>query len=88
MPYILKDDRRKFIDLGLVKPMTAGELNYCLTMLCHQYLELTSESGDKYAARYQKHNDVIGALEGAKLEFYRRMTAPYEDKVIDKNGDL
>lgn len=88
MPYILQDDRRKFIDLGLVKPMTAGELNYCLTTLCHQYLQLTSETGDKYAARYQKHNDVIGALEGAKLEFYRRMTAPYEDKVIEKNGDL
>jgi hypothetical protein len=68
--------------------MTAGELNYCITMLCHQYLESTSENGDKYSARYQKHNDVIGALEGAKLEFYRRMTSPYEDKVIEKNGDL
>jgi hypothetical protein len=88
MPYILQEDRRKFVDISYVKPMTAGELNYCITMLCHQYLAATSENGDKYSARYQKHNDVIGALEGAKLEFYRRMTGPYEDVVIEKNGDL
>lgn len=37
---------------------------------------------------YQLINDVIGAVEGAKLEFYRRMAAPYEDKKKDENGDV
>lgn len=89
MPYIKQEDRKKFlVPLMNLNPTTPGELNYCISMLCHQYLKDTSENGDKYSARYQKHNDVIGALEGAKMEFYRRMTAPYEDKVIETNGDI
>jgi hypothetical protein len=37
---------------------------------------------------YQSINDVLGALEGAKLEFYRRIAAPYEDTKIQENGDV
>lgn len=89
MPYILKEDRKKFlVPLMNLEPKTPGELNYILTMICHQYLAQSSGVNDKYASRYQAHNDVIGALEGCKLEFYRRMTANYEDVVIDRNGDL
>ena len=87
MPYIKKQDRSKFSALLGLNPKTPGELNYVITMLCHQYLKDTS-NGDKYSARYQQHNDVIGVLECAKQEFYRRMTGPYEDVVIDLNGDL
>lgn len=32
--------------------------------------------------------DVIGALEGAKLEFYRRIAGGYEDLAIIRNGDV
>jgi hypothetical protein len=33
-------------------------------------------------------NDVVGALDGAKAEFQRRVVAPYEDKKIRENGDV
>lgn len=38
--------------------------------------------------RYQDINDIMGAIEGAKLEFYRRIAAPYENEKITENGDV
>jgi len=38
--------------------------------------------------RYQNINDLLGALEGAKLELYRRVAAPYEDEKVESNGDV
>jgi hypothetical protein len=38
--------------------------------------------------RYRDYHAVIGALEAAKLEFYRRQVAPYEDGKIAENGDV
>lgn len=32
--------------------------------------------------------EIGGAIECAKLEFYRRVAAPYEDKKIAENGDV
>jgi hypothetical protein len=37
---------------------------------------------------YQRLNDALGALEGAKLEFYRRVVVPYEDWKMTENGDV
>jgi hypothetical protein len=66
----------------LGKAMTnSGELNYILTRLLYEYYK--SNGG-----RYTQVNDILGALEGAKLEFYRRVAAPYEDKKIEENGDV
>ena len=31
---------------------------------------------------------MVGVLECAKLELYRRMAAPYEDEKIEDNGDV
>ena len=59
---------------------TVGELNYMITIQCREYLE-------RHGLKYQTVNDILGALEGAKLEFYRRVAAPYEDKKIKENGD-
>ena len=61
-------------------PQNAGELNYMFTKLIREYW-MRNQS-------YQTANDIIGALEGAKLEFYRRTVAPYEDIKIAENGDL
>jgi hypothetical protein len=33
-------------------------------------------------------NDIIGALEACKLEFYRRLVSHYEDIKIRSNGDV
>jgi hypothetical protein len=62
-------------------PTTAGELNYLLTTELLRYLSLKGLS-------YQTINDIIGALEGAKSEFQRRVVGPYEDTKMEENGDL
>lgn len=79
MPYITKD-RREAIRLGYA-PQNPGELNYILTKAIVQYLQTKGES-------YQTFNDIVGALENAKLELQRRKIAPYEDKKIEQNGDV
>jgi hypothetical protein len=78
MPYIQDHDRERVIGDG---PKNAGELNYALTELVIEYMERTGKC-------YNTMNDIMGALEGCKLEFYRRVTAPYEDKKIEENGDV
>lgn len=80
MPYITEAQR----DRILANPgdsQNPGELNYELTLICQAYLFNTKHS-------YQNYNDVIGALEACKLEFYRRLVSPYEDKKITENGDV
>jgi hypothetical protein len=62
-------------------PADAGELNFIITNICQNYLD---DNGKNYA----KINDIIGALEACKLEFYRRLAAPYEDTKIEENGDV
>lgn len=78
MPYIKKEDRKRV--LANRKPLTAGELNYLLTVTILDYF--------MPRGNYQAANDVIGALEGCKQEFYRRHVAPYEDQKIEENGDV
>ena len=63
------------------KADNAGELNYLITSVCHRYLE-------EHGERYQTYADILSALEGAKLELYRRWVAPYEDRKIEENGDV
>ena len=84
MPYISQERRRA------IRPTdgrtaeaaeTAGELNYLITMLCVEY-----EDNREYG--YQAINDILGALEGAKQEFYRRIAVPYEDMKRKENGDV
>ncbi len=79
MPYI-SQERRQLMELGTL-PSNAGDLNYAITCLVLDYFQ---EQG----GRYQQINDILGALEGAKLEFYRRVAAPYEDTKIKENGDV
>ena len=78
MPYIT-GDRRGWIDSGCL-PETAGELNYAITRLVQLYLGARPN--------YQRFNDALGALEGCKLELYRRKVAPYEEEKIKVNGDV
>jgi hypothetical protein len=80
MPYI-SPERRQAMNGEHAVPETPGELNYAVSMLLHTYRLSLGTS-------YQTINDCLGALEGAKLEFYRRVVAPYEDGKILKNGDV
>jgi len=86
MPYIKKDDRLKFENIlnefgVLVKDMKAGDLNYIITMMSHRYI-------GAHGMSYGTINEVMGVLECAKLELYRRKAAPYEDAKADENGDV
>jgi len=79
MPYIkpeLKNELRYYRT-----PENAGELNFVFTNLIIQYVKDNNLS-------YQTINDVVGALEGAKAEFQRRIVIPYEDTKIKENGDV
>ena len=61
--------------------LPVGHLNYILSKVCLAYLDIKGEG-------YQTYNDIMGALEGAKLEMYRRPIATYEDIKLEKNGDI
>jgi hypothetical protein len=80
MPYIKQENRWRF-NIAHDGPVNAGELNYLLTLISHQYWQNNGQN-------YQAFNDIIGALEGCKLELYRRKVAPYEDTKILENGDV
>lgn len=86
MPYIKQDDRMKFdeginnIIGALGEEWTAGELNYVISSIVWELFRMQK--------KYQRANDIMGALEGIKLEFYRRKVAALEDEKILENGDL
>lgn len=80
MPYIVRE-RRDEIVKEYQKPQTPGELNYAFTEFANMYLR-------RAGLNYQTINDIMGAFEGAKAEFYRRIASPYEDKKIKENGDV
>ena len=88
MPYI-KQARRDQMSLGwvhperalsLMLPQNAGELNYLFTRIALDYF--------KRNHNYAGINDIVGALEGCKLEFYRRYVCHYEEEKIAENGDV
>jgi hypothetical protein len=89
MPYIYQDMRLELDSeienlADIIKKYDqkdrAGILNYIFSSL----LEVLPEK----QWNYHTINEAIGVLECAKLEFYRRFAAPYEDKKIKENGDL
>lgn len=59
----------------------AGVLNYLFTRIALEYIKTYGES-------YQGYNDIMGALEGCKMELYRQHVSKYEDKKIVTNGDV
>jgi hypothetical protein len=98
MPYIKIEDRIRIellhpeeinllenginiIELLAKRIETEGELNFVISSLI-KFMILKKEKS------YATFNSVIGVLECAKLEFYRRKVAPYEDEAIKRNGDV
>ena len=80
MPYIKPEDRNAIL-LDETTIEEAGELNYYITTIINWYI-------NKNTKCYTTLNEVIGVLECAKLELYRRIVAPYEDIKIEENGDV
>lgn len=98
MPYVKKEKRDKFDELiGQLSDLVhqdmemncsgiQGNLNYIITCLLYQSYSKWSDGSSNLG--YSDMNNMIGILECAKLELYRRLAAPYEDKKIDENGDV
>lgn len=87
MPYIKVGNRSKYNKvlrelLEILKTLPPdevdGELNYVVTRMLKEV----------YPLRYFHINKAIGVLECIKLEYYRRVAAPYEDKKIQESGDV
>ena len=57
-----------------------GNLNYTITKIINAWLGHTPN--------YAKYNEVIGVLECAKLELYRRKVSEYEDQKCRENDDV
>ena len=84
MPYVTQalrgvvDSWINTLVLALPTPMNIGVLNYIITRLVAAYPHAT----------YTEINALIGVLECAKLELYRRVATPYEDAKRIENGDV
>jgi len=58
----------------------AGDMNWLISSILYEVFDANPS--------YRLGNDIMGLLECAKQEFYRRKLAPYEDLKIKENGDL
>jgi hypothetical protein len=87
MPYIPEPERKnldKIVDeliSQLTKDNFRGRLNYFISSLASRLIDTNGVS-------YSLINDLIGVLECVKLEIYRRVASPYEDKKKEENGDV
>lgn len=79
MPYIKQEQRKELKYLAY--PTDAGEINYLISHILDGYLVA-------FGVNYRNINTLIGVLECAKLELYRRIAVPYEDKKKEENGDV
>jgi len=85
MPYISEESKEK-VDRGLVALQLselecAGDLNYAIHQVIAKYIQSNNVS-------YQTYNDIVGVLDCAKMEIYRRLVAKYEDAKVEENGDV
>lgn len=86
MPYI-QQGFREIIDAELQNlgaswtPSNAGELNFLVSTFIANYIKTKGLS-------YSTVNEMIGALECAKLELNRVVIGPYEDRKIAENGPV
>ena len=92
MPYIKRNQRPKFdndiknivknlkksVDIDNIVSM--GEVNYVISSIVWELFRSN--------VSYKNGNNLMGALECAKLEFYRRQLGKYEDCKILENDDI
>ena len=99
MPYIKPEERARF-DCGIeelvtelvidkyneetdrwVRELAPGNLNYVVSSIMAGVIK-------ELGLSYTLVNNMIGALECAKTELYRRVLITYEAKKINENGDV
>mgnify|MGYP006935496242 CR=1 FL=1 len=72
---ILGDEKLDFV------PVNAGELNFIVSTFINNYIVANGLS-------YAVVNEMVGALECAKMELNRVIIGPYEDLKIRENGPV
>lgn len=91
MPYI-KQDKRDVLNPAIETMLNAlrelecddpsndmgGNLNYAFTKILHQC----------YGERYAEMAQAVSVLEMCKLEYYRKIAAPYETQKEFENGEV
>jgi hypothetical protein len=91
VPYIDEKRRLLYDDFleGLCEELNeapaanfAGDLNYIISTL------LSNRVNGFTKLNYDMINEIVGVLECAKMEFYRRVAIDYERKKIIENGDV
>lgn len=84
MPYISQADRARLLfknpKWAWPHPHGVGELNFVITTIVDEFLGSTPH--------YADYNAVVGVLECAKLELYRRLLGPYENLKMHEHGDV
>lgn len=87
MPYIdkhlrwdLDDKIDEILDLIREDNRPEGEFNYVITRIAIDIF--------KRDRSYKTGNAIMGVLDCAAREFYRRHLAPYEDAKMLENGDV
>ena len=81
MPYIALGRREALEPTSVDVAESPGELNYQITRLLVEYTE-------NHGASYGVMNSLVGVLECAKLELYRRVIALYEEVKMNESGDV
>lgn len=79
MPYLEAGIRASLNDGR--KATKGGELNYQISELLNSFVMMKGLS-------YATCNEAVGALECAKLEFYRAVIGPYEELKAKQNGEV
>ncbi len=79
MPYLEAGIRASLLDGR--KAQKGGELNFLISTLLNDFVQMKGMS-------YATVNEAMGAIESAKLEFYRRVAAPYEELKAKQNGEV
>jgi len=82
MPYIKQENRKdmnEIVELMANKPIRAdGDLNYILYRFCRENIKPS----------YNNYKNFCGELRQCATEIERRILAPHEDSMIQKNGDV
>jgi hypothetical protein len=95
VPYIKREDRRSLdptagdsLSIRFRTATQPGELNYQISRMIDAYLINKQHLVPGNKIGYTELNEVMGVLESAKLEIYRRLVVPYEDYKMSMNEDV
>ena len=88
MPYITQErkDAHSCDDTCSETIEGPGELTYLMQRLVSRYLDQEAGRWDKLS--YKTLAEVLGAIEGLRIDLDHRVVIPYEQQKCHENGDV